>query len=188
MSHSKLVESWKSFLSEIDVCLQEDVELHCLGGFAATMLYGLARTTADVDVVLITPSGEIKPLLGLAGKGSLLHRKHKVYLDFVTVAVVPEDYDQRLKGMFSSAFKRLRLFALDPYDIALTKLERNTQRDRDDIKHLARTTPFDLEELRTRYARELRPYLGNPEREDLRFRCGSNQSKWIESIEEERGK
>lgn len=47
------------------------------------------------------------------------------------------------------------------------KLERNTERDRDDVKHLVRTVPLDLDILRKHYEKELRPYLGNPEREDL---------------------
>jgi hypothetical protein len=47
----------------------------------------------------------------------------------------------------ASTFKRLRLFALDPYDLALAKLECNIQRDRDDVKHLARTIPLDLKVL-----------------------------------------
>lgn len=33
--------------------------------------------------------------------------------------------------------------ALDPYDLARSKLERNIQRDRYDVRHLARTVPFD---------------------------------------------
>jgi hypothetical protein len=83
---------------------------------------------------------------------------------------------------FSWGFKHLRLFALDPYDLALSKLERNIQRDRDDVRHLARTVPFDLEVLRRRYRDELRWQLGNPEREDLTLQL------WIDAIEEERSK
>jgi hypothetical protein len=41
--------------------------------------------------------------------------------------------------------------ALDPYDLALTKLERNIERDRSDVRYLARAIPFDLELLRVRY-------------------------------------
>ena len=82
--------------------------------------------------------------------------------------------------MFPRAFSHLRLFALDPYDLALTKLERNTQRDRDDVKHLARSLPFDLNVLKERYQKELRPDLGNPAREDLTLKL------WIDVIEEGR--
>jgi hypothetical protein len=44
-------EPWKSFFSEIDAALSEAVELHCLGGFVMTILYGLDRLTAEVDVL-----------------------------------------------------------------------------------------------------------------------------------------
>jgi hypothetical protein len=70
--------------------------------------------------------------------------------------------------------------ALDPYDLALTKLERNIERDRNDVRYLARTIPFDLNLLRERYATELRPYVGNPKREDLTLQL------WIDAIEEDR--
>jgi hypothetical protein len=69
--------------------------------------------------------------------------------------------------MFSGAFGHLRPMALNPYDLALSKLERNIERDRSDVRHLARTIPFDLELLQIRHQTELRHYLGNPVREDL---------------------
>jgi hypothetical protein len=180
MPSKSIPEPWQSFLSDIDASLHEDVELHCLGGFVVTVLYDLARPTADVDVIAITPRSEIESLMSLAGQGSDLHRKHKVYLQLVGVATVPESYEERLTEIFPGGFKHLHLLALDPYDLALSKLERNTQRDRDDVKHLARTVPFDLDKLQERYQKELRPDLGNPEREDLTLKL------WIEVIEEER--
>jgi hypothetical protein len=64
---------------------------------------------------------------------------------------VPERYEERLTEMYRGAFAHLRLVALDPNDIALSKLERNTQRDRGDIRHLARVIPFDLAAPRERY-------------------------------------
>jgi hypothetical protein len=95
---------------------------------------------------------------------------------------VPENYQDRLTEIFPRTLKHLRLLALEPYDLALSKLERNIQRDRDDGKHLAKTVPFDLEVLQERYQKELRWQLGNPEREDLTLRL------WIEAIEEERSR
>jgi hypothetical protein len=179
MPLKSIPEPWNSFLTEIDGQVEGTVELHCLGGFVVTMLYGLGRSTGDVDVITITPRDVIEQLLQLAGKGSELHRRYGIYLDFVTIAAVPEDYDQRLMEIMPGTFERLRLFALDPYDLALAKLERNIQRDRDDVKYLARTVPFDLNVLRDRYERELRPYLGNPEREDLTLQL------WVEALEED---
>jgi hypothetical protein len=172
-------EPWASFLAQIDASAQSEIELHCLGGFVVTVLYGLARPTADVDVLVIAPRGESERLLDLAGKGSDLHRKIGLYLDLVTIATVPEDYSKRLTEMFPGTFKHLRLFAFDPYDIALSKLERNIQRDRDDVKYLARTVSFDLDLLKARYEKELRPYLAIPEREDLTLQL------WFETIVED---
>jgi Nucleotidyltransferase of unknown function (DUF6036) len=180
MPSKSIPEPWQSFFSDIDASLHEDVELHCLGGFIVTTPYDLARPTADLDVIAITPQNKIESLMSLAGQGSDLHHKHKVYLQLVGVATVPDSYEERLTEIFPGGFKYLRLLALDPYDLALSKLERNTQRDRDDVKHLARTVPFDLDKLQERYQKELRPDLGNPEREDLTLKL------WIEVIEEER--
>lgn len=129
----------------------------------------------------IVPKTEFAKLVGIGQKGSSLHEKYKIYLDPVTVTTPPEDYDQRLTEMFPGTLENIRLFALDPYDTALTKLERNSPKDREDVKFLARTVPFDLNILRERYVKELKDYLPVPDREELTLKL------WIEMIEEERG-
>jgi len=180
MSSNPIPEPWHSFFAEIDRSLKEQLALHCLGGFVMTIFYGLDRPTADVDVMPIGANSETESLLSLAGEGSVLYKKYKVYVQVVGVATVPVNYEDRLNEMFPGTLKHLRLFALDPYDLALSKLERNTQRDRDDAKHLARTVPFDLNVFQERYQKELRPDLGNQEREDLTLKL------WIEMIQEDR--
>ncbi len=97
-------------------------------------------------VLAVKPPMDLNPLAGI---NSPLHRKHRVYLQLVTVLeAFPEDYEERLTEMFPGAFSNLRLFALDPYDLALTKLGRNSQRDREDVLHLARVVPLDVATLR----------------------------------------
>ena len=167
---------WDAFLLDLDQLLDESVEFHCLGGFVMAMLYGLKRPTADVDVLAIKPRVDLTPR---AGKGSALHKKHGVYLDVVTVLeAYPEDYEQRLTELFPGAFGRLRLRALDPYGLVLTKLG-NSPKDREDVYHLADAVPLEIDILRSRYD-EMRPYLGNPTREDLTLKL------WTEAIEERR--
>src|SRR5262249_12492243 len=144
MPSNSMPDPWHSFFAEIDQSIQEEVALHCLGGFVMTMLYGLDRPTADVDVLPTGANAGTESILNLAGEGSALHKKYKVYVQVVGVATVPENYEDRLRKMFPGTFKHLGLFALDPYDLALSKLERNTQRDRDDVKHLARRVPLDV--------------------------------------------
>ena len=171
-------EPWRSFLGQLDSIVEEETQLHCLGGFVVTQIYGAKRKTLDIDVLSIVP--KTASLIDKAGKGSPLHKEHGVYLDKVGVATVPENYEDRLTEIYVGKFERLRLLAFDPYDIALAKIERNIDRDRADVRFLAKTIPFDLDVLKKRYHDELRPYLAIPEREDLTLRL------WVEMIDEER--
>ena len=180
MPGDRIPEPWHGFFAELDCHFSQPVEFHCLGGFVVTMLYKLPRATADVDVVKILPLAAQNFLRQLAGPFTAFHKKQGIYIDVVGVVTLPIDYDLRLIEMFPGGFSHLRLFALDPYDLALSKLERNAQRDRDDVKHLARTVPLDLAVLRERFETELKPDIGNPEREALTLKL------WIEVIEEER--
>jgi len=176
-------EPWRSFLGAVDAALDVTTRLDCIGGFVLTMVYGMDRPTADVDVLEIAPLHSSEIIARLASQGGPLHRKHGVYLQYVGpgIAIVPENYEDRLTEMFAGAFPHLRIMALDPYDLALSKLERNIQRDRDDVRYLAQAIPLDLDLLRERYETELRWQLGRPEREDLTL------DLWIAAIREDRG-
>jgi hypothetical protein len=174
-------EPWHSFLKELDALAIGIVDFQCLGGFVVTQLYGLKRSTGDLDVLSIAPVEQRKDFLEKAGRGSVLHKRYKIYLDYVGVASIPYEYESRLIEMYPGAYRHIRLFALDPYDIALSKLCRNIARDREDVRHLAKQVPFDLQLLRKRYTDELRPdLLGIPENRDAILNL------WIEMIEQDR--
>lgn len=117
----------------------------------------------------------------LGNRGGPLHEKYRLYLDRVSIAAIPESYEDRLIEMFPGVYRHLHLMALDPYDLALSKLERNSQKDRDDVRFLARSIPFDLDLLQERYTTELRWQLGVPKREDLTLQL------WLDAIREDRG-
>ena len=176
MPHNRPPEPWSSFLAAIDATLDHDVVLHCIGGFAIAMLYDLPRPTVDVDCLSVIPVEETAPLQSLAGEGSVLHQKHGVYLQHVGMVTVPENYPDRLLPMFPAAFRRLLLFGLEAHDLALSKLERNSARDREDVKFLACAAPLNLSVLESRYQSELRPYLANTDRHDLTMRL------WLEML------
>lgn len=167
-------EPWQAFFGEIDAVLTERVDLHCCGGFVVTQMYGAMRTTSDVDFLGIVPRVEDQ-LISIAGRHSSLHREYKIYLDAVTVVTPPEDYEQRLVPMFPGAWRRLRLYALEAHDLALSKLERNIDRDREDVQQLARGGYLKRETLRERYYHELRPHLANEKKHDLTLKL------WIEA-------
>ena len=86
MTHSEApAEPWKSFLSELDSLLDQPVDFHCIGGFVISQYYGFARETAGLDVLTVTPMQMAATVSSFAGKGSALHRKHRVYVDQVGV-------------------------------------------------------------------------------------------------------
>lgn len=93
-----------------------------------------------------------------------MHRKYGVYLDLVTVIEAwPEDYEQRLTEMYPRRLKNIRLYAPEAHDLALMKLGRNIERDREDVKFLARQGFITAEGLQQRYEQEMRPYIAMPE-------------------------
>lgn len=172
-----LTEPWLSFLRDLDDQVVHLTELHCLGGFVILEMYDFARVTADLDVIEVR-GGTPAALAALGGKGSNLHQRHKVFLDIVTVASIPENYETRLIDLVPEQFKRLRLRAFEPHDLVLAKLARNIDRDREDVRLLAKHPGLDPALLVQRYRDELRHQLGRPEREDLTLEL------WLEMIAE----
>lgn len=81
MANKTLPEPWLSFFRRVDAQLTEVIRLELFGGFVVTLVHGASRSTADIDAVRVTPQTASARLLELAGKGSALHKKHKVYLD-----------------------------------------------------------------------------------------------------------
>jgi hypothetical protein len=161
---------WKEFLQALDTKITEVCKLHCFGGFAVTLEYGISRPTYDIDVIDVAPRIEAEILMKEGGKGSPLAIKHKVYLDFVGIANPPYEYESRLRPMFPDAFQHLRLLVMDPYDVALTKLKRDSDKDFQDVLQLAEKIPFDLDLFEKRYREELRDNTtGKPEENDITF-------------------
>lgn len=158
---------WDRFLGELDGLLDEPYELHCIGGFAALVAYGLPRSTSDLDYCSLIPWNRVENIQRIAGEGSTLARKYKVYMHPAGIASLPENYTDRLTEVFCGCFKNVRLLVPDPYDLVLSKLGRNLQRDREDVQYLAQTQHLDPGVLRDRYERELRSILtGRPEWHD----------------------
>lgn len=150
-----LPENWKEFLEELDGLLPNKITLHCLGGFVMVAKYGMPRATRDLDYVFQV-GGSTELLMDLAGEDSRLAKRHEVYLEYVAIQSFPEEYETRLSGMLQGCFTNLVLLALDPYDLILTKLSRNSPADREDVKFLAASLKLRPEILRERYVNEMR--------------------------------
>lgn len=172
----ELPNPWRAFLVAVDRQLSQPIEIHCLGGFVAALYYDLPRPTNDLDYIEVIPHDALPTLQEIAGVESSLAKQHRVHLQHVGVASLPESYAERLTAIVSGQFRRLRLLALDPHDLALSKLARNSPIDRDDVARLAKAVPLDAKILRGRYQRELRPIIiGDPKHHDRTLEM------WIEA-------
>lgn len=174
-------EPWLSFLTELDIIAGEPTVLSCFGGFAVTQQYGLSRGTQDIDVCEVVPIEARARLLDAGMRGTPLSQKYHVYLDYVGAAQPPYEYESRLIPMYLGTFSNLNLRVMDPYDIALSKLTRDNDRDFQDVLYLAQAIPFDLELLESRYSIELKPYLfGDGKKHDRTL------DRWMSAIREYR--
>jgi hypothetical protein len=142
----------------------------------AAFYYDLPRPTNDLDYIEVVPHDAIATLQDIAGGDSALANRHHLHFRHVGVASLPESWAERLTELFQGRFRRLRIFALDPHDLALSKLARNNPIDREDIAQMAKTVPLDANVLRARYRQGLRPIIiGDPARHDRTLEV------WIEA-------
>jgi hypothetical protein len=100
----------------------------------------------------------------------------------VTVADVPGRYEERLIDVYAGEFRNLGVRVFEKYDLALAKLGRNQDYDREDVRRLAQGPGLEIAILEQRYRDELRWRLANPEREDVTLEL------WIEMIKELRSR
>ena len=166
---------WREFLVDLDALLKTSVSVHCIGGFVLVAQYGAPRATKDIDYVLET--GDVHTdLQSMAGEGTPFAKHHGVHMQRVTVVSLSQEYETRLQEIFPGELMMLRLMALDPYDLILSKMDRNSATDRADAKFLASSLKLNGEILRERYVKEFKPnFVGNESRLELTFKL------WMEA-------
>jgi hypothetical protein len=79
-AHAVPPEPWRSFLHDLDTRLKAAVALRCLGGFVVTQQYGIGRGTSDIDFLSISAMSAEDNVEVLAGLGSDLYKKYRVFL------------------------------------------------------------------------------------------------------------
>lgn len=156
----KLPEPWLSFLRELDGQLREPIAMACMGGFAVTTYYGLVRSTVDIDAWSVGPEGISSHLESLSAYGSPLNLKHRVYIQLVPkILTLPCDHEDRLIQLETPELNNITLHVLEAHDLALSKLERNDARDRQDVVYLAEAGHINAKTLMNRYFEEQRMYM-----------------------------
>jgi hypothetical protein len=152
---------WHKFLTEIDEQLTAPVQINCIGGFVVTNVHGLSRNTGDLDHVQ-SPKTIAAELQRIGGKGSPLHKKYHLYVDYVPMVTMSINFEERLSRL-EFGFRNLQIYIPDVYDLILSKLERNSPKDYSDVQFLAEKYDLSFATVRQRFDDEL-DFIPNRER------------------------
>ncbi len=144
----------EAFLADLDSSLvgtagNEHLDIYHIGRSALVWQYDYTATTQDIDI--LRPAGGANLLewaLQLFGKGTAKAEQHGLYLEVVEIAFppVPVGYTQRATQVEGN-WLVLRVYHLDPHDLAATKLRRFAPKDRADIRLLCDLDHLDAERL-----------------------------------------
>jgi hypothetical protein len=142
------------------------VTLRLLGSTALILQTSFQRGTKDGDILetdQITVEIE-SALLAIAGKDTAIHRRHRMYLEFLSAAFPFLPFDPLWHAVVPSApdYQHFRLEVLDVVDVVIAKLARFHKTDRDDIAAMAER---DLIEPR-RFAERFQSAVRRAQRRD----------------------
>lgn len=162
----ELPKPWPDFLKDVDTALSRPVNLTCVGGFVLTALYGLPRPTGDIDYIEVKPQEAADEINQVGGPGSELAKKHRLNFQNVAIADWPDGYESRLDTL-NLNLRNLKLAALEPYDLLLSKVPRNSPKDREDAKYLIRKLNLAFALFEDRWQKEMAPWIGNRDQHAL---------------------
>lgn len=164
---STYVEAFRSLVQRLvgaaRVNPEEPVDMYVAGG-AAVHFYTGARMTDDVDAVfskkLLVPSDLAVIYRDAQGKA------RSVYFDAnynESFALLHQDAHEEAARLQLDGIEGARVFVLQPVDLAVSKLARFAEIDRDDIRKLAEDGLITARALRSRAEAALPNYIGNPD-------------------------
>ncbi len=148
------------YLHEIDGRVEESVTLIAVGGTAMTLL-GLKEATKDFD--FCTPSRREQNIVKTAServKGDL--RMDLFREGYIFSVQLPSDYARKARQL-DFKFKKLTLKILHPVDIIVSKTDRLSERDLEDIKALIREKRIKKKALEQRYSEVVESVPGKRE-------------------------
>ncbi len=146
-------KSLLEFLKEVDSHLRKRIDLVAAGGTAMTLL-DIKQSTIDIDFIVAGSDFlDLKRALNSVPHGYRID----IFRDgFVFSQKLPEDYIQ--KSILIRKFKSIRLYALHPLDIIVTKIGRLNERDTEDIKDCIRK--FNIRKAEIKKRAKMVEYVG----------------------------
>lgn len=164
----------KKLLTSVKATSKEPIKMYLAGG-AAMHFHTGSRMSEDIDAVfnrrLILPSDSA--VIYRDAKGTT----RKVYFDTnynETYGLLHEDAHDDAMQLSLSKVKGVDVFVLQPIDLAVSKLARFSEIDREDIRQLARDGLITASALKQRAEEALHNYVGDPSsvRTSIKLACG----------------
>lgn len=164
----------KKLLTSVKATSKKPIAMYLAGG-AAMHFYTGARMSDDVDAVfnskLFLPSDSVVIYRDANGTA------RSVYFDTnynETFGLLHEDAHDDAMRLPLSEMKGVDVFVLQPIDLAVSKLARFSEIDREDIRQFGRDGLITASKLRQRAEAALHGYVGDPSpvRTSIEFACG----------------
>jgi hypothetical protein len=131
----------KKVFSAVDARLKKKLDVYLIGGASAILGYNVSKETNDVDL-----DGGIDPDFNVLFQEEADRQGLDIYLSSKGVFSPPDDYRSRMNFEIFPK-KNLRVWFLDQYDLAISKIDRGIEKDFEDIKRVHQKSPFDCPKL-----------------------------------------
>jgi len=149
--------------------LRQPVSVYLAGGMAVHLYTG-KRVTNDVDAEfsarILIPNDLMVEVIEAGGAAQLIYFDTNYNPMF---GLLHEDYQHDALGV-DLGLEHIRLHVLSPVDLAVSKLARFAQIDREDIQDLVRLGLTSAEAIEARARAALRAYVGNLRSVELNLR------------------
>lgn len=148
------------YLEEIDKNIEREVTLIAVGGTAMTML-GLKETTKDVDFCTLTRKEQ--RIVKAAGEKVKDEIRMDLFSEGYIFSVQLQDDYAKMAKQSDFKFEKLTLKILHPVDIIVSKTDRLSERDVEDIKALIKEKRVNKKTLEQRYREAIESVPGKRE-------------------------
>ncbi|MBC7753667.1 MAG: hypothetical protein H7Z71_05480 [Moraxellaceae bacterium] len=131
----------ESLFARVDARLNKQLDVFVIGGASAILGYNVSKVTNDVDI-----DGIIDPDFDKIFREEVVDLKLDLHLSSRGVFYPPEGHRSRSKFK-DFPKKNLRVWYLDQYDLAISKIDRGAPKDYEDIQRVHEKSAFDRDRM-----------------------------------------
>lgn len=168
-------EPFRSFFQDIDrrweSAREVKLRLRVIGSAALMLQTDYVRGTKDSDILETTELAAVDKnrLLELAGVGSRVAQRHRMYLEIVSSGLpfLPQSPHWHPLPELNPLLKHLSIEVLDVVDVVVSKLKRFSASDADDVRAMTESGLVEHRRLIERFQSAVDVYGGDARADDL---------------------